>query len=135
MRITLCLPRFFFCWMFWFNRTTLKHANVLVPETWGKKRLKVYIKSSQMLPNFNLLEFSYIPDEYKWRMSSSFTVKASLFQILSLMQHFWNFGLIVTNTMQLFSFVVKGPVGPRGPQGLQGQQVSLFIIKLHTVTK
>ena len=40
------------------------------------------------------------------------------------------------NTMQLFfSFVFKGPVGPRGPQGLQGQQVSLFIIKSHTVKK
>jgi hypothetical protein len=38
--------------------------------------------------------------------------------------------------MQLFfSFVFKGPVGPRGPQGLQGQQVSLFIIKSHTVKK
>lgn len=40
------------------------------------------------------------------------------------------------NTMQLFlSFVSKGPVGPRGPQGLQGQQVSILIIKLHTVAK
>lgn len=40
------------------------------------------------------------------------------------------------STMQHFSsFVFKGPVGPRGPQGLQGQQVSLFIIKLHTIGK
>lgn len=46
------------------------------------------------------------------------------------------FQLIVMNTMQLFfSFVSKGPVGPRGPQGLQGQQVSILIIKLHTVAK
>lgn len=121
------------------------HANALVPKTLGVYRhilFSLYETESMYKIIPNVVQTLIFLNLAAFQMSTNGECHHLLLSELhfSRFEAWFNifemFGLIVMNTIQLFfSFVFKGPVGPRGPQGLQGQQVSLFMIKLHTIAK
>lgn len=97
--MTLCLPRFFLVGCSALTELSLKHVSVLFPKTLGVYRHILYFflwqwgyvqNNPKCCPSLSLFEFSCIPVEYRTTMSSPSTDKDSLFQILKLIQHFWN---------------------------------------------